>query len=173
MAVFNIVQNFLTLKFTRRIYNNVSPLSGTQQSSKSLSAFLIKRFHSPLFKRERLPSGHWRRLWFACTLHTMYTTRGMSSATVSGESRWAFCDSIYDMTLFTFLIAFGHFTFELLIFRTATINFGVLSPCIVSSESHPRSTFILFCGGWIVDPMHPQATSLVWMLRQYDYYVQA
>jgi Erg28 like protein len=81
----------------------------------------------------------------------------------------SFCDSIYDMTLFTFLIAFGHFTSELLIFRTATINFGVLSPCIVASESNP----FLENMGSIVDPLYPQATSLIWMFQQYDYYVQA
>lgn len=40
--------------------------------------------------------------------------------------------SIYDMALMTYLIAFGHFSSELLIFRTARVNLGVLSPVIVA-----------------------------------------
>ncbi|TFL04028.1 Erg28-like protein [Pterulicium gracile] len=53
---------------------------------------------------------------------------------------------IYDITLFTYLFAFGHFASEILIFRTA--KFGpVVSPVIVST------------------------VSLVWMMLQYDFYV--
>jgi hypothetical protein len=37
-AVFNTVQNFVTLKFTRRIYNNVPPTSGTRHSSLGASS---------------------------------------------------------------------------------------------------------------------------------------
>ncbi|KAF7312321.1 Erg28-like protein [Mycena indigotica] len=55
---------------------------------------------------------------------------------------------VYDMTLFTYLIAFGHFASELLIFKTATPNLGVISPVIVST------------------------TSLIWMFLQYDFYVK-
>jgi hypothetical protein len=40
--------------------------------------------------------------------------------------------SIYDMAFFTYLIAFGHFTSEVLIFRTAKLNVGVMSPLIVA-----------------------------------------
>jgi hypothetical protein len=43
--------------------------------------------------------------------------------------------SIYDMTLLSFLIAFGHFASEILIFRTAKIPGPVLSTVIVSSAS--------------------------------------
>ncbi|KAI0346124.1 Erg28-like protein [Trametopsis cervina] len=57
--------------------------------------------------------------------------------------------AIYDMTLLSFLIAFGHFTSELLIFGTASLNGPVISPVIVST------------------------TSLFWMIRQYDFYVKA
>ncbi|EPQ54249.1 Erg28-like protein [Gloeophyllum trabeum ATCC 11539] len=55
---------------------------------------------------------------------------------------------VYDMALFTYLLAFGHFSSELLIFRTAKLNAGVISPVIVST------------------------TSLIWMFRQYDFYVK-
>ena len=43
------------------------------------------------------------------------------------------CRSIYDMTLLSFLIAFGHFATEILIYRTAKISAPALSPVIVSS----------------------------------------
>ncbi|KAG2351494.1 hypothetical protein BDR07DRAFT_1467438 [Suillus spraguei] len=55
--------------------------------------------------------------------------------------------TIYDMALLTYLIAFGHFTSEICFFRTAKINLPVLSPVIVSTAS------------------------LIWMLKQYDFYV--
>jgi len=45
------------------------------------------------------------------------------------------CCRIYDLTLFTYLFAFAHFTSELLIFRTASFGPGALSPVLVSSES--------------------------------------
>lgn len=47
---------------------------------------------------------------------------------------------IYDITLMTYLLAFGHFSSELIIFRTATLNPGVISPVIVSSEYIPEVT---------------------------------
>ncbi|EJD06875.1 Erg28-like protein [Fomitiporia mediterranea MF3/22] len=55
--------------------------------------------------------------------------------------------AVYDLALFTYLIAFGHFSSELLIFRTAKINPGIMSTFVFAS------------------------LSLVWMLVQYDYYV--
>ncbi|KAJ7363971.1 Erg28 like protein-domain-containing protein [Mycena albidolilacea] len=74
----------------------------------------------------------------------------ITSAVVRGYAAYHLNQKIvYDMTLFTYLIAFGHFASELLIFRSATPNPGVISPVIVST------------------------TSLVWMFSQYDYYVRA
>lgn len=40
------------------------------------------------------------------------------------------------MALFTYLFAFGHFSTELFVFKTARINMGVLSPVFVSSRSN-------------------------------------
>jgi len=56
---------------------------------------------------------------------------------------------IYDMALFTYLIAFGHFTSELLIFRTAKMNAGIIAPLLVAS------------------------TTLVWMIKDYHFYIRA
>jgi hypothetical protein len=41
---------------------------------------------------------------------------------------------LYDMALLTYLIAFGHFTSEILIFRTAKINTGIAGPLVVASK---------------------------------------
>ncbi|KAG8919021.1 ergosterol biosynthesis protein [Tulasnella sp. 417] len=56
--------------------------------------------------------------------------------------------AIYNTTLWTYAIAFFHFSTELLFFGTAKLNGPVISPVIVSS------------------------VSLLWMLSQYDFYVQ-
>ncbi|KAJ3837724.1 Erg28 like protein-domain-containing protein [Lentinula raphanica] len=55
--------------------------------------------------------------------------------------------TIYDICIISYLIAFSHFTSELLIFKTSKLNGPVLSPVIVSS------------------------VSLVWMILQYDFYL--
>ncbi|KAI0087296.1 Erg28 like protein-domain-containing protein [Irpex rosettiformis] len=57
--------------------------------------------------------------------------------------------TLYDMSLLSFLIVFGHFTSEIFVFRTAKLNGPVISPLIVGT------------------------TSLVWMITQYDFYVKA
>ncbi|KZP31658.1 Erg28-like protein [Athelia psychrophila] len=113
MAVFNTVQNFATLKLTRRIYDNVPPNSVTALQARTFAVWTL----------------------------TSAVVRGYAAYNIHNKT-------IYDMALFTYLIAFGHFTSELLIFRTAKVNMAVISPCIVST------------------------TSLIWMLRQYEYYVE-
>ncbi|KAI4518786.1 Erg28-like protein [Schizophyllum commune Tattone D] len=71
----------------------------------------------------------------------------------SGVVRW-YCaynihqKVVYDMTLFTYLLAFAHFSLELLVFRSAKPNPGSMSPVVVSTSS------------------------LIWMLTQYDFYVR-
>ncbi|CAE6416101.1 unnamed protein product [Rhizoctonia solani] len=54
---------------------------------------------------------------------------------------------VYDLTMWTYVLAFGHFTSEFLVFRTAGLGPGLLSPMIVAT------------------------TSFVWMWSQYDFYV--
>jgi hypothetical protein len=62
----------------------------------------------------------------ACSIHLIKR--------VPAEAMCFVTDRIYDLTLFSYLFAFGHFTSELLIFRTASFGFGALSPVMVSSE---------------------------------------
>ncbi|KAF8071720.1 Erg28 like protein-domain-containing protein [Lyophyllum atratum] len=111
-AVFNSLQNFATLKLTRRIYNAtaiVTPLQARTFAVWTLTSAVV-------------------RAYAAYNIHDK---------------------TIYDMAMFTYLIAFGHFSSEWLIFRSATMNPGLISPVIVST------------------------TSLIWMFNQYSFYVQA
>ncbi|KAL8279954.1 hypothetical protein RQP46_007535 [Phenoliferia psychrophenolica] len=55
----------------------------------------------------------------------------------------------YDLALISYVLALGHFASEALVFRTAGLGPGLISPLIVAS------------------------TSLIWMTRQYNFYVQA
>ncbi|KAI6116868.1 Erg28-like protein [Pisolithus croceorrhizus] len=115
MAVFNTLQNFATLKLTRRVYTRVPP----NQEVTALQA----------------------RTFAAWTL---------TAAIVRGYAAYYIHDKrIYDMALFTYLIAFGHLSSEILIYQTAKFNSAALIPVIVST------------------------VSLIWMLRDYDFYVTA
>ncbi|KAH7884519.1 Erg28 like protein-domain-containing protein [Phlebopus sp. FC_14] len=113
MAVFNTIQNFATLKLTRRLYTGVPPSSITALQARTFAVWTL----------------------------TSAVVRGYAAYNIHNKI-------IYDMALFTYLIAFGHFTSELLIFRTAKLNVPVLSPVVVST------------------------TSLIWMLQQYAFYVK-
>ena len=71
------------------------------------------------------------------------------------------------MTLLSYLIAFGHFGSEVLIYRSAQLTGPVISPVIVACECpsalRPVRTR---------SPTRHAATSLLWMLREYEYYVK-
>ncbi|SGZ00182.1 BQ5605_C034g11329 [Microbotryum silenes-dioicae] len=54
---------------------------------------------------------------------------------------------MYELALISYVLALGHFALEWLVFRTAALGGGLISPLIVAS------------------------TSLIWMIRQYDHYV--
>ena len=77
------------------------------------------------------------------------------------------------MALLTYLFAFAHFSSEILIFRTAKISIPVITPVIVASAYHfflrilRDLTTVLSRDPFFV------ATSLVWMILQYDFYVKA
>jgi len=112
VALFNTVQNFATLKFTRRVYN--------------------KRQHEVTALQART-FAVWTLLSAAVRFYAAYHIHEKS---------------VYDITLISYLIAFGHITSELLIYGSAGISFPSLSPLIVSS------------------------VSLIWMFNQYDFYVK-
>ncbi|KAJ7593006.1 Erg28-like protein [Mycena floridula] len=110
-AALNTLQNFITLKFTKRLYegtNQVTSLQARTFAVWTLTAAVVRAY---------------------CAFHIHEKV-------------------IYDLTLFTYLFAFGHFSSELFIFRTARLNFPVMNPIVVST------------------------LSLVWMIKQYDFYVK-
>lgn len=44
---------------------------------------------------------------------------------------------LYDLSLISYVLALGHFALEVIVFRTAGLGPGVISPFIVASESQP------------------------------------
>ncbi|KAK2460880.1 hypothetical protein APHAL10511_007350 [Amanita phalloides] len=113
-ALFNTVQNFVTLKLTRRIYNNISPAAVTQLQARTFGVWTL----------------------------TSAIVRVYAAYNINNKS-------IYDMAMLTYLIAFGHFSSEFLIFRTAKFGMGLLGPVIVST------------------------ITLIWMFTHYEFYVKA
>lgn len=74
-AVFNTVQNFVTVKLTRRIYNNVPENSGITLLQQEMTIYL-QFVKSPLSKRELLVHGHWLLPWSGFMPPIISTTRG-------------------------------------------------------------------------------------------------
>ncbi|KDQ24655.1 hypothetical protein PLEOSDRAFT_161310 [Pleurotus ostreatus PC15] len=74
----------------------------------------------------------------------------LTSAVVRGYAAYHLQEKIvYEMAFLTYVIALAHFGSEHFIYRTTKIPGGVLGPFIVAS------------------------TSLIWMYKQYDFYVKA
>lgn len=81
---------------------------------------------------------------------------------------------MYDLALFSYLFAFGHFGSEIFFFGTAKLLGPVLSTVFVSSTSaRPLVSLDTLLLGCLGGPDHPVAFSLALMLTQYDFYVQA
>ncbi|KAF8625566.1 hypothetical protein AX15_005329 [Amanita polypyramis BW_CC] len=111
-AFFNTVQNYTTLKLTRRIYS-VAPITVTPLQARTFGIWTL----------------------------TSAVVRAYAAYNINNKP-------IYDMAMLTYLIAFGHFFSELLVFRTANLGAGLLGPVVVSTST------------------------LIWMFAQYDYYVK-
>lgn len=130
-AVFNSVQNFVTTKLTQQVYSNVHGLLPAQDvvhTRLSLSQSLA-------YKHVRLPSGLSRPLPSACMRRTI-SPRSSASCWGIAEHALTVIYSVYDLALISYLIAFGHFASEILIFKSTGFNRGSISPVIVSSEQY-------------------------------------
>ncbi|KAH9817678.1 hypothetical protein DFH28DRAFT_1081280 [Melampsora americana] len=112
ISIFNTLQNFLTLKFTQKIYNQEPKLVNSLQSR----TFAIWTLTSGLI-----------RIYTAYNIHHQ---------------------ALYQLTIGSYLIALFHFGTEFMVFKTCQFSSGLISPLIVAS------------------------TSLIWMIRQYDFYVR-
>lgn len=83
--------------------------------------------------------------------------------------------SIYDISLISYLLAFGHFTSELLIFGSVKLGAGSLSTFVVSSTYSSflplsLSSNLFFANSNLFRQL---AASLIWMFNQYDFYVKS
>ncbi|KAM0789171.1 hypothetical protein ACM66B_000019 [Microbotryomycetes sp. NB124-2] len=112
LAIFNAVQNFTTVKLTRKVYSNApNQVSGLQART-----FAVWTLASAAI-----------RIYAAYNIHSK---------------------ALYDLALISYVLALGHFSLEFVVFKTAGLGAGLLSPLVVAS------------------------TSLVWMWTQYDHYVK-
>ncbi|MCJ1245007.1 ergosterol biosynthesis protein [Trapelia coarctata] len=125
-SVGNTIQAFSTLKYTRRVYSG-SYTPSTPAGSKPLPAT------SPVSPLQARTFGVWSLLSSVIRLYAAY-----------------YIDNplIYQLTLCTYVIAWGHFMSEWLYFGTAAMGAGLASPLVVANGS------------------------LIWMLMQWGFYVQ-
>ncbi|XP_071495633.1 ergosterol biosynthetic protein 28 homolog [Diadema antillarum] len=52
--------------------------------------------------------------------------------------------AVYDLTLFSFILAFLHFATEFLVFETVELSFGVIAPLVISGTS-----IFMMCQGYM------------------------
>lgn len=69
------------------------------------------------------------------------------------------------MAFFTYLIAFGHFVSEVLVYRTARVPGPVLTSLFIASAVHLSSILPTLT-------LKRLATTLIWMFQQYSFYVK-
>ncbi|KAG9048906.1 ergosterol biosynthesis protein [Tulasnella sp. UAMH 9824] len=123
LAIANSIQNLFTVNITKRLYTKkpgeVTALQARMSTMWNFTSAIVR-------------------------LHCAYNIHNKASVPPSS----VFQVRIYNTTLWTYAIAFFHFSTELLFFGTAKLNGPVISPVIVSS------------------------VSLLWMLSQYDFYVK-
>ncbi|RIA98472.1 Erg28-like protein [Glomus cerebriforme] len=112
LAIFNTIQNFVTLSLTKRVYS-ARPDQVTALTSRTFAI--------------------WTLLSAIIRIYAAYNITEVN---------------IYQIAIWTYIIAWSHFISEFLIFKSTKISAGWLSPVIVST------------------------LSLTWMLLQYNYYTQ-
>ncbi|GBB88434.1 hypothetical protein RclHR1_00150030 [Rhizophagus clarus] len=112
LALFNTIQNFVTLSLTKQIYS-ARPDQVTALTSRTFAI--------------------WTLLSAIVRIYAAYNITEVN---------------LYQIAIWTYIIAWLHFVSEFIIYKSAKIGPGWLSPVIVSS------------------------LSLFWMLSQYNYYTQ-
>lgn len=125
-SVGNTIQAFSTLRFTKRVYSG-SYIPETAPGSKPSLAT------SPVSPLQARTFGVWTLLSAIIRLFAAYHIND---------------PLIYQITLCTYVLAWGHFMSEWLYFGSAAMGAGLASPLVVANGS------------------------LIWMLMQWSYYVQ-
>ncbi|ESK89041.1 transmembrane domain-containing protein [Moniliophthora roreri MCA 2997] len=128
-SLFNTVQNFAGIKLTRHLYGG---------SALGISSYCISRAVNAHHKLVNPLQARTFAIW---TLTTSIV-RGYAAYNLHLKP-------IYDIALLTYLLAFAHFTSEVLIFRSVKFTPPLIAPMLVATSS------------------------LAWMIMQYDFYVKS
>ncbi|MCJ1358990.1 MAG: ergosterol biosynthesis protein, partial [Icmadophila ericetorum] len=124
---FNGIQTYTTLAPTKRVYSGTPPPATSNSSAPSSSS--SSTYVNPLSART---FGTWT---FLSSVIRFYAAYNISNPLM------------YQLAMWSYGIAFGHFFSEWLVYRTARWGAGLAGPVIVSTAS------------------------LVWMLAQWGFYV--
>jgi len=132
VSVWNSVQCYSTLALNKRVYNGTvkapSPPSGSSKKIPAASADI-----SPVTPLSARTFGTWTLITSIVRLYAAYHISN---------------PQVYELGLATYVVAWGHFVSEWLIFGTAKWGPGLASPFLVST------------------------TSTIWMIRQWSFYVK-
>ncbi|KAF1843446.1 ergosterol biosynthesis protein-like protein [Cucurbitaria berberidis CBS 394.84] len=120
LSVGNSVQAYTTLHFTSRVYNP-SAIDPPPQTPKHVTGLSSRTF------------GTWT---FLTSLVRLYAAYNITNG------------AFYQLAMWTFVVAWGHFLSEWLVFKTTKWGMPLAGPIIVSNAS------------------------LLWMLMQWGYYVK-
>ncbi|KAH7382581.1 ergosterol biosynthesis protein-like protein [Phaeosphaeria sp. MPI-PUGE-AT-0046c] len=121
VSVGNSVQAYTTLKFTSRVYNP-TPIDPPPQTPKHVTALSSRTF------------GTWT---FLASVIRMYAAYNITNA------------AMYQLAMWAYVVAFGHFMSEWMVFRTSRWGLPLAGPVCISTGT------------------------LVWMYTQWDAYVVA
>ncbi|CAO2652901.1 Nn.00g023120.m01.CDS01 [Neocucurbitaria sp. VM-36] len=121
ISIGNSIQAYSTLHFTARVYNP-SPIDPPPQTPKHVTALSSRTF------------GTWT---FLTSLVRLYAAYNITNG------------AFYQLAMWTYVIAWGHFVSEWFVFKTTRWGKPLAGPLIVAN------------------------TSLIWMFLQWGYYVKA
>lgn len=142
VALFNTVQNFATLKFTRRVYSG-KPHEGNLSQNAYVSCAETRLVPRIVVSSDPLAGPYLCRVDTSrerCSIlrrlsHLRQTVRANPVLKPGNSAHEALrILSIYDIALISYLLAFGHFTSEFLIFGSVKLSAGSMSTFVVSSE---------------------------------------
>jgi hypothetical protein len=149
-AVFNTVQNFVTVKLTRRVY------AGTPEAARC--ARLLERGGMALTARSDAAAGaHVRRV--DAHVRGGAPLRGVRDPEQGVRAPMRACAHglmmrrVYELTFLTYAIAFAHFASEIFVFRSARLGAGTAGPIVVSSASARVMSFAAHVVRSVVDDM--------------------
>lgn len=119
----NCIQSYSTLQFTRQVYSGSSPSSSSASYSYNNSNSNSNKSSTPTPQVTALQSrtfGTWTLLSAIIRLYAAYNINN---------------PVVYQLALWTYVIAWGHFVTEWLVFGSAKWGRGLAGPVIVANLS--------------------------------------